>query len=109
MKPQQTNTSWHETGLTRAALTQRDINVLLDHDGVECQLFRAHTSGLVLLYEDSGKLLFQGGITPSRGHEGANDGVAALESILQDGPGPIHRHTVFGCPIQTPALALREQ
>jgi hypothetical protein len=54
----------------------------VDRDGKEAALFGATTSGHTLLYAEDGKLLFSGGLTNSRGHEGASLGSAHLMSAL---------------------------
>ena len=58
--------------------------------------FGAFTSGQVFLYGTSGELLFSGGITGSRGHEGDNAGRDAVESLLDRRNAPAHT-PVFGC------------
>jgi hypothetical protein len=59
------------------------------------------TSGGVLLYDATGKLRYQGGITAARGHEGDNAGArAVLEILLGDGQDQISL-PVFGCPLQS--------
>lgn len=68
-----------------------------DPDGVRARAFGAETSGTILLYARDGTLLFEGGITASRGHEGGNSAADALaERIL--GRSAEHVATpVFGC------------
>lgn len=69
----------------------------LDRDEQETRRFGVHTSGEVLFYAADGGLRFAGGITASRGHEGANDGAARLRSVL-DGRTPERPiFDVFGC------------
>ena len=59
--------------------------------------FGAFTSGQVLLYDARrGALRFAGGITGARGHEGANAGRDALQSVLDEGAAKA-RAPVFGC------------
>ncbi len=100
---------WRWTDLRGSADAIPGVQVVADPGGVESELFRARTSGLALLYSNTGVLLFQGGITPSRGHEGYNDGVAALEAILQKEAAPVRQTPVFGCPLQIPdSFALRD-
>lgn len=53
-----------------------------DDGGLEAKRFGATTSGTVLLYDSEGKLLFQGGVTGSRGHEGDNYGLDELRRAL---------------------------
>jgi hypothetical protein len=69
----------------------------VDVGGAEASRFGARTSGYVLLYDASGKLTFQGGITGSRGHAGENIGRRTLQRILDAEPGPMHEHAVYGC------------
>ncbi len=66
----------------------------------------AQTSGQVFLYDKSGDLMFQGGMTSSRGHVGDNDGLNALLGIII-GSMPAHARPahapVFGCAIYSTA------
>jgi hypothetical protein len=63
-----------------AARAIPNVNVIEDES--EARLFGGATSGQVLLYDEAGALVFQGGITPSRGHEGASVGSDTLRSFL---------------------------
>ena len=73
--------------------------VVLDPDGREARRFGVKGSGHVLLYEPSGDLVFSGGITPSRGHEGDNPGRSAVIDLINGGRAAVHRTPVFGCPL----------
>jgi|SRR6185312_8725067 len=66
-----------------------------DDGGREADRFGAVTSGDVFLYNPSGELVFHGGVTASRGHEGDNYGLDGLLTAMQSGK----RRTspVFGC------------
>jgi len=68
-------------------------------DESEARLFNAATSGQVLLYEPNGALVFRGGITPSRGHEGTSAGGDTVRSFVITGRvSPLATTTnVFGC------------
>jgi hypothetical protein len=73
-----------------------------DQGGWLGRQFGVETSGHVLLFDLDGELLFEGGITPSRGHRGENPGLEALVAHIErreivPGPSPI-----FGCPILEP-------
>jgi len=72
------------------------VHVLRDEDGAEAARFGAATSGTVALYRD-GKLLFNGGITPARGHEGDSFGKERLVSLLTTGKADRNDAPVFGC------------
>ena len=58
--------SWEKAG--RIPGVERRI----DEQGVEARRFGALVSGYTVLYDASGKLLFEGGVTGSRGQVGAN-------------------------------------
>lgn len=80
--------------------------VELDADGTATAAFGARTSGQILLYDPKGDLVFSGGITESRAHEGDNVGDRAILSILA-GNRPAVRHTpTFGCAL-SPAVNRR--
>lgn len=84
--------------LERRAGAIRGVGVIVDDGGDEARRFGAETSGHALLYDRSGALLFSGGITPARGHEGDNagrDAILALISGDEANPGA----DVFGCPL----------
>ncbi len=69
---------------------------------MEAGRFGVKGSGHVLLYQPSGRLVFSGGITPSRGHEGDNPGRAAVISLVLQGRSPVNRTPVYGCPLLEP-------
>jgi glyoxylase-like metal-dependent hydrolase (beta-lactamase superfamily II) len=99
-RPRQFPAGWERTDLWRSAAAIPGVTVLVDPDGLEAERFGAKTSGHVLVYDSAGRLLFSGGITGSRGHEGDNDGSDSVLRLLTHGPPP-RRHTlVFGCPIR---------
>lgn len=101
-KPSGTEKTWDQTDQRITALELPDVTVIRDEDGVEAHRFHVFTSGQTLLYNPAGELLFSGGITYARGHQGDNDGQIAIESLLNNGK-PENRETpVFGCPIELP-------
>jgi hypothetical protein len=66
-------------------------------DGREAARFGARTSGLVVAYDARGALLFRGGITSSRGHEGDSLGRRRLLALLAGRPADRRDAPVFGC------------
>ena len=91
---------WHETDLWQTAAAIPGVTVMADPDGREAQRFGAATSGQTLLYDASGRLQFDGGITDGRGHSGDNVGRATLLALLTDGPAAVRAGAaVFGCPL----------
>jgi len=106
IKPRELADSWARTDLWQSAAAIPGVHVHQDDDGVEAGLFRAATSGQVLLYDAAGALLFSGGITPSRGHPGDNDGRQAVVALLTANAAPAQaRAPVFGCSLRDPDAA----
>lgn len=91
-----------QTDLCRQAEDIFGARVIYDEDNRESERFAARTSGLTLLYDTDGTLSFAGGVTPSRGHEGANDGITALEQAIRGESIRRKQTPVFGCPVTTP-------
>lgn len=68
-----------------------------DDDALLSELLQITTSGTAVVYDRHGALLFHGGLTSSRGHEGANYGAQAIREIAL-GKRPTQSVTpVFGC------------
>ncbi len=74
------------------------VRVCADRDGEEARRFGAAASGHCLLYGGGGALLYSGGITGARGHEGDNAGADAIVAHLA-GSGGAARGPVYGCPL----------
>jgi hypothetical protein len=99
VKPAEFPDGWEKTDLLVGASAIPGVTVVRDDGGVEAGRFRAATSGQTMLYDANGKLIFSGGITSARGHEGDNAGRAAVVSLLgADGAGQ-EATPVFGCPL----------
>ena len=79
-----------------------EAEIALDPTGAEARRFGAHTSGHIVVYSPSGQLLFSGGITPGRGHEGPTDALTAFTRALRDAEASTHPSLVYGCPIFSP-------
>ena len=71
--------------------------VVRDEGGALAARFGAGTSGATLLYARDGALLFRGGITPSRGHEGDSFGKERVLALLDGRPADRSDAPVFGC------------
>lgn len=85
------------TDLWNSAARIPGVRVFEDPNGAVAHLFGAHTSGQLLLYDRTLRLVFNGGITASRGHSGDNDGRAAIIALLQGGTSLRRKFPVFGC------------
>jgi hypothetical protein len=90
--------AWVETALWQQAQKLPDVSVATVS---ELELLRCgvSTSGQALLYDSTGSLVFSGGITSARGHEGDNAGRSALGTYLATGKIPLAQTPVFGCSI----------
>jgi hypothetical protein len=99
-KPEDADENWAITDSWKRASAIPGVIVQTDSEGLEASNFRATTSGQVVLYDAEGRLLFSGGITEARGHEGDNDGRSAVLDFLRHGKSVFTATPVFGCPIQ---------
>ena len=97
VRPAETADGWERTSLWRTAEGIPGAAVFSDPGGKEAAQLNAATSGETLLYSPSGRLLFQGGLTVSRGHEGASPGFAALSALIDTGKSQRAASAVYGC------------
>lgn len=122
--PEERRETWSRTAYARLVEEDPRIELVVDHDGRLASSLGATTSGRVALYGADRRLLFHGGITPSRAHRGESAGKDAIHTALAPGSAdaPIARTSAFGCdlfdadqaegccttdrPITTPAIAL---
>ena len=88
---------WERTDLYVRAERIEGARVLCDIGGVEAARFGAKSSGQIFLFGSDGQLMFDGGITPSRGHEGDSPGRSALTDLILRGSADCSHSPVFGC------------
>jgi hypothetical protein len=101
IQPERIHEGWERAAAWLHAHAIPGARVFTDHGGVLTRRFGAATSGQVLLYASGGRLVFQGGITGSRGHEGDNAGRAAVIAAI-NGAGNTDTSTpVFGCELSS--------
>lgn len=92
--------SWvTDSRLYHKAKSIQGSQVLLDRNGKEAKLFGAQTSGQTMLFDDKGKLIFAGGLTAMRGHEGDNIGVQSVIDLVNGKRKTSDTTAVFGCEI----------
>jgi hypothetical protein len=101
-KPRDFAEAWEKTDLWQSAIAIPDVIALRDTDGEEARPFAALTSGQTMVYNTSGRLIFSGGITSSRGHMGDNPGLQAIINNVQHGIRQPSRFPVFGCSLESP-------
>jgi hypothetical protein len=97
VKPAGVDSSWESTPLLERARALPGVKVSIDSEGREAARFGAVASGHVELFDTAGKLLFSGGITSARGHEGDNAGSDAIVNLTQHHLAATAQTNVFGC------------
>ena len=101
-QPSRRTDEWSTSTLWREAAEIPGVMVRSDVDAILAKKCAAQTSGQTFLYDEKGRLVFEGGITGSRGHVGDNDGLEAvigLASGRASADAPRAFAPVFGCPI----------
>ncbi|MBC7530849.1 MAG: RedB protein [Oligoflexus sp.] len=74
-----------------------NVEISTDVEGQEAKRFGSFTSGQALLYNAEGVLVFSGGITGSRGHEGDNAGETAIIELINHRSRALPSAPVYGC------------
>ena len=100
--PQGVGQEWMSSNLWKSAESIAGVRVMRDVEEYEARLFGARTSGHVVLYDGSGRLLFSGGITGARGHVGDNYGRQQVSSLLRKHTASTAEGPVFGCSLENP-------
>jgi len=104
LDPASEEAAWTEDRLWVRAGRMPSIQRVHDIDGREARRFGAQSSGFAVVYTPSGMLIFQGGLTMNRGHQGDNPGrerfVRAIAEIDEGGDVAAPRVALtFGCDI----------
>ena len=91
---------WHQSNLWDTAKRIPGVHCLSDHDARICSQFHVTTSGHCLVYNPKLKLIFSGGITAGRGHEGDSLGQTMIaEKALKIAEDGLSECATFGCPL----------
>ena len=93
---------WNRTSLRETAEQIPGVRVMDDPEGHEAARFGATNSGHAVVYSPAGELLFCGGITSSRGHEGDNAGADSVATALHGGQPAVLTTPTYGCQIASP-------
>lgn len=99
IRPAGTNDQWVHSNTWHEAQQIPGVTVVVDDGGREAKIFGATASGQAAVYDEGGKLVFRGGITVGRGHEGDSDGLDAVLSLVRRGDSSTSTTHVYGCPL----------
>lgn len=105
IQPQGRTRKWVEDSLWKKVATIPSVNAVIDPNYLEADLFGAKTSGQVFFYDAEGTLVFSGGITPSRGHQGDSRGQEIITSWMNGTKSDRKIAKVFGCALKEGQLA----
>lgn len=97
--------NWHQTSLWQAASRLPGVELVADPNGTEAARFGADVSGRALLYSTEGRLLFEGGLTPARGHAGDSYGARSLTEWIRTDRSAATAGPAFGCELFAPSAA----
>jgi hypothetical protein len=98
--------SLEETSLWQRTAAIPHVTPIVDASGAMAAALRAETSGDVIAFDARGQLLFHGGLTSARGHEGDSVGQRRLLAALRGETPDRADSPVFGCELRdrsTPA------
>jgi hypothetical protein len=88
---------WDQAALRDSAARIPGVRVGRDDGGREAERFGAAASGAAVVYDAGGRLVFHGGLTSSRGHEGESAGQRRIVSLLTTGRADRAESPIFGC------------
>jgi hypothetical protein len=97
LAPPERDPEWVHGDLWAKAARIPGVDVREDPSGSIARRFGVRTSGQVLLYTPDGRLRFQGGITPARGHVGDSAGADAIVDVALGRSARCSQAPVFGC------------
>jgi hypothetical protein len=97
VRPSNFDEGWERTDLWKTAERLAGVKVEVDSSGEQARLFKARASGEAFLYDAAGRLLFHGGMTGSRGHEGDNPSRQAIVACIESGIAAREQSEVYGC------------
>jgi hypothetical protein len=84
----------------RRVIDWKNAIVVHDADNHEIALFGAQTSGQVLIFDKDRRLLFSGGITESRAHEGDNNNLERAIAAGRSHASKVALTPVYGCSLR---------
>ena len=98
--PEGLEQDWEQTDLWQSAMIIDGVQVHKDPKGALADAFGSFTSGQTLLYSASGELLFAGGLTATRSHEGNSVGRERIIDLVTSGSSDRADSAVYGCALR---------
>jgi hypothetical protein len=109
-KPDASTEEIRNSDLWTKASAIPDVITIADDHGAETKRFGGLISGQAMLYDPQGHLVFSGGVTAARGHQGDNAGVDAVVSRVRGEVTAFAHAPAFGCSLYNPdAQELKEK
>ncbi len=103
--PAKHSAEFRQTDIVAAAAELPGARLVYDEGGLWTSQLGASNSGAVIVFDPQGNRLFHGGLTASRGHEGASSGMSRLQQVLFESPSAHNSQEgtpVFGCRLCLP-------
>ncbi len=97
IRPKTRDIAWIKDDLWDDVSKIEGVDLVTDVGGQEAELFGAMTSGQTYLFDQGRRLIFQGGLTPSRGHRGTSEGKIFIRDWLSHKKLTNLITNVFGC------------
>ncbi len=98
-EPEAKPVDWKDSKLARRVRASQEVHWMEDTTGRIAAQFGVEASGTAVLYDKEGALVYGGGLTWARGHEGENAGVDAMIEFIVKGKTSLRARPVFGCKI----------
>jgi hypothetical protein len=97
VKPDGTEPDFEQGAILDRARSIAGADVIVDVGGKEAERFGAVVSGSTIVYGADGTLLFRGGLTTARGHEGRGPAHDRILALLDRRATDLATAPTFGC------------
>jgi hypothetical protein len=102
VRPDGTSEGFEDGAIKTRASTIPNTTVIVDAGGREADRFGAVVSGSTVVYAPDGRLLFRGGITAARGHEGKSPAFDRIVALVSGAAADRGEAPAFGCAVKDP-------
>lgn len=98
--PDDTSSEFAEGRIEQRARAIPDVDIVVDRGGAEAARFGAIVSGTTFAYGRDGALVFKGGLTIARGHEGRGPAHDRIIALLAGSGADRTDAPTFGCALE---------